>query len=50
VRGALAALRSGAPEVVIADGRATRALTRALEGGFGTRLRGPLAGDVPGSG
>ena len=40
VSGALAALRSGAPEVVIADGRATGALARALDdAGFGTRLR-----------
>jgi acetylglutamate kinase len=40
VRGALAALRSGATEVVIADGRAPRALARALDHeGFGTRIR-----------
>ncbi|HEY7599985.1 MAG TPA: hypothetical protein VH741_08660, partial [Candidatus Limnocylindrales bacterium] len=40
VRGALAALRSGAPEAVIADGRAADALSRALDdAGFGTRLR-----------
>lgn len=45
VRGALAALRSGAPEVVIADGRAAGALSRALaDGAFGTRLRGHGAG------
>lgn len=47
VRGALAALRGGAPEVVIADGRAERALDRALnDDGFGTRVRPPLAVDA----
>jgi acetylglutamate kinase len=40
VEGALAALRSGAPEVVIADGRQLGALSRALEDeGYGTRLQ-----------
>jgi acetylglutamate kinase len=40
VRGALAALRLGATEVVIADGRASRAVGRALaDETFGTRLR-----------
>jgi acetylglutamate kinase len=46
VRGALAALRSGASEVVIADGGLPQALRRALEDGpFGTRLRLSSAGD-----
>jgi len=46
VRGALAALRSGGSEVVIADGGAAQALQRALENGsFGTRLRLSSAGD-----
>ncbi|CAN5803142.1 acetylglutamate kinase [soil metagenome] len=40
VRGALAVLRSGGSEVVIADGGQTRAVTRSLtDPGFGTRIR-----------
>jgi len=43
VEGALAALRSGAGEVVIADGRAAGAVGRALDDpSFGTRLRRAL--------
>lgn len=49
VEGALAALRSGAPEVVIADGRQPGALGRALDDpAFGTRLRGAGADGVAG--
>ena len=49
VEGALAALRSGAPEVVIADGRQRGALGRALDDpAFGTRLRGAGADGVAG--
>ncbi|MDP8905864.1 MAG: acetylglutamate kinase, partial [Chloroflexota bacterium] len=41
VQGALAALRSGSPGVVIVDGRRPAALQRALEDwAFGTRLTG----------
>lgn len=46
VRGALAVLRSGGSEVVIAHGGHRRALERALaEPGFGTRIRLSSAGD-----
>ena len=42
VRSALAVVAAGSPEVVIADGRGSDALARALdERGFGTRFRAP---------
>ncbi|CAN5696770.1 acetylglutamate kinase [soil metagenome] len=48
VEGALAALRSGAPDVVIADGRQLGALSRALDDdGYGTRLVQPQVVAVP---
>jgi acetylglutamate kinase len=47
LRGALEALRGGAAEVVIADGRAPGALARSLDDDdFGTRLTPPLAVDA----